>query len=74
MNFSGWSDTYETNKLDDSPFKQKYKEIDLLQFENLFAIHKVNNDFVNLDEYDLKEFFTETLEIINTNLDHDKHE
>ncbi|KAA3622642.1 MAG: hypothetical protein DWP94_07845 [Flavobacterium sp.] len=73
MDFSGWSETYESNKLDDSPLKQKYKEIDLLQFENLFAIHKVNNEFVNLDENDLKEFFTQTLVIINNNLDPNKH-
>ena len=73
MDFSGWSKTYESNKLDNSPLEQKYEEIDLLQFENLFAIHKVNNEFVNLDENDLKEFFTQTLVIINNNLDPNKH-
>jgi hypothetical protein len=72
MDFSGWSETYESNKLSDSPFKQKYNEIDLLQLENLLAIHKLNNDFVNLDESDLKKFFIETLEIININLEPEK--
>ena len=69
MDFSSWSDTYETIELSESPFKQKYEEIDLLHFENLFVTHKLNNDFVTLDESDLKEFFIETLEIINNNLE-----
>ena len=70
MDFSSWSKTYKTYKLSESPFKQKYDEIDLLQFENLIATHKLNNDFVNLDESDLRTFFEETLEIINKNLEH----
>ena len=68
MDFSSWSDTYKTNKLSESPFKAKYDEIDLLQLENLIAIHKLNNDFVNLNESYLRDFFIETLEIINNNL------
>ena len=68
MDFSSWSDTYKTNKLSESPFKAKYDEIDLLQLENLIAIHKLNNDFVNLNESYLRDFFMETLEIINNNL------
>lgn len=68
MDFSSWSDTFKTNKLSESPFKQKYDEIDLLQLENLIAMHKLNNDFVNLDESDLRDFFMETLKIINNNL------
>ncbi|MDT0558331.1 DUF6090 family protein [Ichthyenterobacterium sp. W332] len=72
MDFSSWSDTYETFKLNESPFKPKYEEIDLLLFENLIATHKLNNDFVNLDEYDLKKFYMQTLEIINANLESEK--
>lgn len=72
MDFSSWSDSYKTNKLSKSPFKQKYDEIDLLQFENFIATHKLNNDFVNLDESGLRTFFEETLEIINNNLELDK--
>ena len=68
MDFSSWSDTYKTEKISESPFKAKYEEIDLLQLENLIAMHKLNNDFVNLDESDLRTFFEETLEIINNNL------
>ena len=68
MNFSSWSKTYQTKRLTESPFKAKYDEIDLLQFENLIAIHKLNNDFVNLNESELSTFFKETLEIINNNL------
>jgi len=68
MDFSSWSDSYETIILTESPFKPKYDEIDLLQFENLIATHKLSNDFVTLDETQLKEFFIETLEIINMNL------
>jgi len=72
MDFSSWSDTYKTEKISESPFKAKYEEIDLLQLENLIAMHKLNNDFVNLDESDLRTFFEETLEIINNNLDSKK--
>jgi len=72
MDFSSWSDTYKTKKLTESPFKAKYDEIDLLHLENYIAIHKLNNDFVNLNETELKNFFEETLEIINTNLESDK--
>jgi hypothetical protein len=68
MDFSSWSDTYKTKKLTESPFKGKYDQIDLLQLENLIAIHKLNNDFVSLNESELKTFFEETLEIINYNL------
>ncbi|MCK0178160.1 DUF6090 family protein [Flavobacteriaceae bacterium S0862] len=69
MDFSSWSDTYKTKKLTESPFKAKYEEIDLLQFENYIAIHKLNNDFVNLNESELRTFFVETLDIINANLE-----
>jgi hypothetical protein len=72
MDFSSWSDSYKTIELSESPFKPKYDEIDLLQFENLIATHKLNNDFVTLDESELKEFFIKTLEIINSNLDTNK--
>jgi hypothetical protein len=68
MDFSSWSDTYKTNKLAKSTFKAKYDEIDLLQLENLIAIHKLNNDFVNLNESTLRDFFIETLEIISDNM------
>ena len=72
MDLSSWSETYETKKLTESPFKAKYEEIDLLHFENYIAIHKLNNDFVNLNESKLKTFFEETLEIINNDLEHHK--
>ena len=72
MDFSSWSDTYKTKKLTESPFKAKYDEIDLLQLENHIAIHKMNNDFVNLNESELRTFFEETLQIINNNLRPDK--
>ena len=41
MDFSSWSDSYKTITLSESPFKPKYDEIDLLQFENLIATHKL---------------------------------
>ncbi|NND95253.1 MAG: hypothetical protein HKN45_10330 [Flavobacteriales bacterium] len=72
MDFSSWSDTYKKNELAVSPFSQRYEEIDLLQFENLIATHKLSNDFVTLDESDLKTFFMSTLEIINRNLETDE--
>jgi hypothetical protein len=69
MDFSSWSDLYKTKKISESPFKTRYDEIDLLQLENLIAIHKLNNDFVNLNESKLREFFSETMKIINNNLE-----
>jgi hypothetical protein len=72
MNFSSWSETYKTRKLSESPFKAKYDEIDLLELENLIAMQKLNNDFVNLNEFKLRTFFEETLEIINNNLEPNK--
>ena len=69
MDFSSWSDSYNTIELSESPFKPKYDEIDFLQFENLFTTHKLNNDFVTLDESGLKEFFIQTLAIINNNME-----
>lgn len=72
MDFTSWSETYQTKKLSASKFKGKYDEIDLLRLENLIAMHKLNNDFVNLDESDLKTFFMSTLEIINNNLNPNK--
>ena len=72
MDFSSWSDSYKTKRLSESPFKAKYNEIDLLHFENMIYTHKLNNDFVNLNESELRTFFVETLEIINNNLEPDK--
>ena len=72
MDFSSWSDSYKTIELSESPFKPKYNEIDLLKFENLIATHKLNNDFVTLDESELKDFFIKTLEIIDNNLNMNK--
>jgi hypothetical protein len=69
IDFSSWSETYKTRKLSESPFKAKYDEIDLLQFENLIAMQKLNNDFVNLNESKLRTFFEETLEVIDNNLE-----
>jgi hypothetical protein len=68
MNFSSWSTTYKTKKISESIFDAKYAEVDLLQLENLIFNHKINNDFVNLNEFKLSVFFSETLEIINNNL------
>jgi Family of unknown function (DUF6090) len=68
MDFSSWSDTYKTKRLTVSTFKTKYAEVDLLLMENLIYQHKLNNDFVNLNEFVLRQFFTETLGIINDNM------
>ncbi len=68
MNFTSWSTTYKTKKIAKSIFEAKYAEVDLLQLENLMFNHKINNDFVNLNEFTLRAFFSETLEIINNNL------
>ena len=72
MDFSSWSDSYETKKLSESTFKAKYAEVDLLQLENLIFQHKLNNDFVSLNEFEMRSFFIETLEIIDANLNNQK--
>jgi hypothetical protein len=69
LDFSSWSETYQTKKrISRSTLKAKYSEIDLLIFENLIYQHKLNNDFVNLNESQMESFFVETLDIINDNL------
>ena len=75
---TGLKEEFDTNlqevnrnikKLSESTFKAKYTEVDLLQLENLIYRHKLNNDMVNLNEYEMKKFFVETLEIISDNLE-----
>ena len=34
IDYSSWSDTYNINRISESPFKAKYAEVDLLQLEN----------------------------------------
>ena len=68
MDFSSWSNTYKTTRLSKSTLKAKYNEVDLLMLENLIYQHKLNNDFVNLNESEMEWFFKETLEIIKENL------
>lgn len=66
--FSHWSTSFKTKTIPRSNFRPKYDEIDLLELENALAYHKVNNDFVNLDEQRMRDYFIETLEIINRNI------
>lgn len=66
--FSHWSAAYETSKIPRSYFLPKHQEIDLLELENVLAYHKVNNDFVNMDEQRMRNYFIETLEIIDRNI------
>jgi len=70
--YSSWSESFQIKKLTKSPLRAKYGEIDLLQLENFYYHHKINNDFVNLDEYELRVFFKETLDIINESLNSSK--
>ena len=69
MDFSSWSKNYRQRKVAQSPLKAKYNQVDLLHLENLVYQHKLNNDFVNLNEYEMRAFFVKTLEIINDNLE-----
>lgn len=69
MDFSSWSTTYKSRRISESTFDPKYAEIDLLEFENLLFMHKMNNDFVNLNEFKLRDFFKETLDIINQDME-----
>ena len=68
IDYSSWSDTYNIEKISESPFTAKYGEVDLLQLENLIYQHKINSDFVLLNEYEMRNFFKETLTLINSNL------
>jgi len=62
MDYSSWSETYKTKKISESTFNAKYDEIDLLQLENLIAIHKLNNDLVHLNESELRTSFWRQME------------
>jgi hypothetical protein len=67
--FTAWSSTYKTVKLKKSPFHAERKDINLMELENVFWQFKLNNDFVNLNEQDLRKYILETLEMINLTLE-----
>lgn len=68
VDFSSWSDDYKVRYGGKSPFKQDLSNINLLRFENILWVHKVNNDFVNLNEQNMREYIGTTLELIESNI------
>ena len=68
LDFSSWSDSYAVPLRGKSPFEHNASDMNLLKFENIFWVHKVNNDFVNLNELNMKEYIEETLELIELNI------
>ena len=68
MDFSSWSDSYAVPLSGKTPFSHNTSDMNLLEFENILWVHKVNNDFVNLNELNMKEYIEETLELIESNI------
>ncbi|RKZ66188.1 MAG: hypothetical protein DRQ44_07080 [Gammaproteobacteria bacterium] len=68
MDFSSWSDSYVVPLRGKSPFDHNTSDMNLLEFENILWVHKVNNDFVNLNEYNMKDYIEKTLELIELNI------
>ena len=42
--------------------------MNLLEFENILWMYKMNNDFVNLNELNMKEYIQVTIELIEKNI------
>ena len=68
VDFSSWSDSYLVPFRGNSPHEHNTSDMNLLEFENILWVHKVNNDFVNLNELNMKEYIEETLELIELNI------
>jgi len=51
-----------------SPFKTQLVEADYLEFENQIWHHKHNNDYVSVNELNIKDFINDTLEMIEAEL------
>ncbi len=52
----------------ESPFKAKSKKVDLMELENMIWIHKYNHDYIILNDYEIKEFILETIDLIKQGL------
>jgi len=68
LDFSSWSDSYRVHARSKSPFKHNTTGIDRREFENILWVHKANNDFVNLNELNMKKYIEEILELIELNI------
>ena len=68
LDFSNWSDNYKVGSREKSPLKQNVSDLNLLRFENILWVHKMNNDFVTLNEQNLKEYIETTIELIESNI------
>ena len=68
FDFSSWSKNYKAKKRNRSPFKQNTENINLLELENILWQHKLNNDFVILNELEMQVFINETSKFIESNI------
>jgi len=68
VDFSSWSDSYAVPLRGKTPFSHNTSVMNLLEFENILWVHKLNNDFVNLNELNMKEYIEEILELIESNI------
>lgn len=59
---------YLKNYQEKSPFKFKLSEQEYLEFENQIWHHKHNNDYVSINELNLKDFLNTTLKMIKEEL------
>ena len=67
MDLSPWSNRFKHIKRPKSKFSSN-TEVDLRTFENLLWAYKFNNDYVTLNEIEVKAYVLATLELIDSNI------
>ncbi|MDG1277850.1 MAG: DUF6090 family protein [Algoriphagus sp.] len=63
---------YLQNYQEKSPFKTQLRDSDYLEFENQIWHHKHNNDYVSVNELNIKDFINITLKMIEDELNRKK--
>ena len=66
LNYSPWSNDYDKGRISKSTIAPN-NDFDPLQLENLIWLHKMNNDYVVMNEQAIEDYIDETLEMIVQN-------
>ena len=69
MDLNGSIEDYQMIKLGSSPFKPDYKNVNLIEFENLLWQHKTDNEFIIMLETELQKSTEEITKMIQKELD-----
>ena len=56
------------NKTPKSPYSASFNLIDRMKFENMIWTHKTNQDYIILNDYNIRDLIQETINIINSEL------